>query len=319
LEKPIKNEAQNQINSSQTKSQHLKTAKTSETGNDFVPCTQCGLSLKRGCVKKHMMEVHLNEKRFICDICGATFRKRSEISFHVAKHIPNELREKFKCDECDRVFMTKHGCEQHKNNKHFGKGRNWHCGCGKVFTTKGYLSQHKKIAHDKETNQKVCDHCGKVLINSSELKVHIRIHHTEGGKGNFMCNECGKRFDLVGALNVHARIHLGILYPCDYPNCDKKYKRPDHLRTHVKYFHLGIKPFECPYESCGKNFPNNQSFKRHIKIIHEKVKASCPVIGCEFMVGRLGYMKDHLKKHLELKPEDLAQYLEDVKKLGLVT
>jgi hypothetical protein len=58
-----------------------------------------------------------------------------------------------------------------------------------------------------------------------------------------------------------------------------------------------------------------QSDLRHIKVTNEKHRVNCPVEDCKFMVGRRDYMKNHIRKHVELKPEVQTQMLDSVKEL----
>ena len=93
---------------------------------------------------------------------------------------------------------------------------------------------------------KTCLECNKTLFNGTELKYHMKIFHTEGGRGKFLCNECGKKFDTVSNLNSHRKLHWEKTIKCDYAGCDKMYATQYLLGLHKKVTHLKIKKQRKP-------------------------------------------------------------------------
>lgn len=50
-------------------------------------------------------------------------------------------------------------------------------------------------------------------------------------------------------------------FGCDY--CDRRFKRQEHLKRHVRSLHMCEKPFGCPV--CGKKFSRSDNLNQHIK------------------------------------------------------
>jgi KRAB domain-containing zinc finger protein len=286
----------------------------------LTPCPECGKVITKQSMFCHITLVHRKRTTGICDYCGREFGRRNHLIRHINSHIPKEFREKLvKCEECGIDFYTKDHLKNHTRKYHSKKNENqtFECECGKVFKHISYLNTHKNCVHERKY-ERTCGVCGKILANRSDLSKHMRIFHTEGGRGNFMCTDCGKRFDEVGRLNHHRKIHSEPKFVCDEPGCSKKFYTKSGKSEHMNSVHLQQRNFICSVKDCGKPFTTKQRLERHTKVTHEQLKAKCPVDGCSFMVGRRDYMKNHLKRHSDLEPEELAAYLEEVKKMKLI-
>ncbi len=104
--------------------------------------------------------------------------------------------------------------------------------CGRVFTRKTVLDQHKNT-HTGIKNFS-CDICKSLFTRRSHLSIHMRIH--ENSKP-YICEICSRGFRKSGDLARHRRIHFADRnYPCTM--CDKRFKRAtdvtSHMRTHTK-------------------------------------------------------------------------------------
>lgn len=156
------------------------------------------------------------------------------------------------------------------------------------------------------------------MTSSSALWQHMRDFHSEYERNNFMCNVCGRRFKRQGELNYHMkRSHEEKRFCCDVDGCSRRFATSSFLSVHKKLVHLNQRDFKCP--DCGKSFFLRRKLKIHFRITHEKFRVNCPVgNGCKFSVGRLDYMKNHLRKHRELRGAELDGYLERLKDMELL-
>ncbi|AMD21029.1 HEL252Wp [Eremothecium sinecaudum] len=50
-------------------------------------------------------------------------------------------------------------------------------------------------------------------------------------------------------------------FGCEY--CDRRFKRQEHLKRHVRSLHMGEKPYDC--KICGKKFSRSDNLNQHIK------------------------------------------------------
>ncbi|KAI8883526.1 hypothetical protein K501DRAFT_184346 [Backusella circina FSU 941] len=55
-------------------------------------------------------------------------------------------------------------------------------------------------------------------------------------------------------------------FKCDYDQCEKVFKRSEHLKRHIRSIHTKEKPYKCPYDRCGKQFARSDNLSQHIRI-----------------------------------------------------
>jgi hypothetical protein len=132
-----------------------------------------------------------------------------------------------KCNECNKEFK---GIYCHRAlRKHRRK----------------HLAPEERALHPEK--QGMCTECGKTM-NAQSLANHMDVIH---GNQEFPCEieGCGKVFKSLVSLKSHAKF-CDTVQNC--PECDKTFKRPDTLRTHIRVTHEGrpLEEKECP--ECGK-------------------------------------------------------------------
>ena len=91
---------------------------------------------------------------------------------------------------------------QHSGREPSVKENRFKCDiCDKMFITSSYLRLHITTVHDK-IKAFPCPHCPYKATQSGDLKKHI-LTHTR--KKNFKCDLCDKKFTLKGSLKLHIR------------------------------------------------------------------------------------------------------------------
>ena len=138
--------------------------------------------------------------------------------------------QKFKCEECSKLFRQKANLERH------------------------VLSVHKGIKHFSD--------CEAEYAQKWALKHHIKKVH-EALKP-FECSTCKKRFFAIAKMKKHiSEVHEKIKnFQC--PKCDKKFGRNYLMKDHVAVVHDKIKNKECP--KCDKKFGSKQHLKEHVRL-----------------------------------------------------
>lgn len=133
----------------------------------------------------HTEEVHDEEESFICEFCSKSFKHRSSLYRHLNTH-KNEL---FKCNQCPKIFATRH-----------------------------YLNLHIRNVHTEPRNL-LCPHCGRAYHTSCALSYHIRFKHKGGG------NECSiweRKFKDNYGIKRHLSSHEEKAQHCSI--CNKNFK-----------------------------------------------------------------------------------------------
>ena len=120
-----------------------------------------------------------NSKNIGCDICGKSFIESRNLKNH-KKSVHEGIKE-VKCKSCEKSFTTKRRSEGHQETF---KGN-----CSDLATKKESAKKHK------------CDTCGKYLIDSRNLKNHIKSVHK--GIKEFKCDSCEIFFATKQTLYNH--------------------------------------------------------------------------------------------------------------------
>ncbi|KAG7156617.1 Zinc finger and BTB domain-containing protein 24-like 3 [Homarus americanus] len=161
-----------------------------------------------GILQAHML-IHTDQFSHLCDICGRSFRQRSQLITH---HLRHEGVRPFACPECERRFTTKGDMERHLRT-HTGE-RPFRCDvCGASFARPQTLQEHKNRHYNFKPY--VCKICGKSFHELAACSRHVKGLHGRG-KGNTPASanilrltnadqqhdEVGKQSILITQLNV---------------------------------------------------------------------------------------------------------------------
>ena len=153
-----------------------------------------------------------------------------------------------------------------------------------------------------------CSECGKVFVDESCLKSHIRHVHNPD-QISFQCDKCDFKTTNKASLRGHikSRHTAAVFTTCDI--CGAKLKNtPQLIRQHHRIKHDNHEMVKC--EECGKEL-RKIAYKKHLEQVHGERKHACQL--CSYK-AQTGYnLKLHISKsHLGVKvlPKDKCQYCE---------
>ena len=141
------------------------------------PCTHegCEENFKSKATRTtHMNKVHGRPKTHKCDACEGMFESGRAVAKHYAEAHPG-LKMKFPCSMCDKSYSSKMILKGHMKYVH--QGIRFKCDqCDKEYHKRTRLAQHVRIVH--EGGDKIpCEICGKKFTDKNTLKNHkIKIH-----------------------------------------------------------------------------------------------------------------------------------------------
>ena len=127
-------------------------------------------------LRKHTQK-HLNEQPYQCYTCNRQFSDRQHLQGHMTSH----ENDKFKCDNCEKLFGYLSGLRRHKlkcvdNKPDAQQNKRLMCHfCGYTCVRGDRLRDHMDGKHAKEGMHE-CPHCHKVFRWRKYLSTHIRIH-----------------------------------------------------------------------------------------------------------------------------------------------
>lgn len=112
--------------------------------------------------------------RHRCDYCPKTFSRRSDAERHIKKYHPVMT---------DIALEGENGMDPNNESYDFGNYNNLNLNatscdvCGKVFTTKWSMQEHRDSVH--EGIRFLCDHCDHVASSKRNLRGHMGKKHPD--------------------------------------------------------------------------------------------------------------------------------------------
>ena len=193
-----------------TKKGMLSHHKIVHLGERPYQCNECGATFARlDCFKLHN---HNPERKFLCSFCGKAFGRESARHFHERVHRGDK---RYGCLQCGKMFMSKHALAKHELI-HTGE-KPFHCTeCGRNFTAQHQLKSHMLI-HTGEKPYS-CQYCHLRFRHLSTKRIHkcegaggiknsVKEESVEPNDVSFECNECGDHFPVLHQLTAHMKSH----------------------------------------------------------------------------------------------------------------
>lgn len=186
-------------------SSQLKRHKYSHTGIRF-PCELCEKKFHdpvalRSHIKAHSSGTSLTTGFYRCPECDKTYTIRNSLYDHMRRQ--HSGSERISCEICSATFNRKSSLRQHAKVHMGDKRAKFPCSvCQKFCSTKGNLKIHMRI-HTGERPH-VCEVCGKSFIDPTYLRIHSRLHT---GERPYSCQYCERTFLDPRNYRKHIKIH----------------------------------------------------------------------------------------------------------------
>jgi hypothetical protein len=154
---------------------HIWTHKSPAEKAESIALGQVPANVKSN-LKREEMKPHL------CPTCGRRFSKPHNLRQHMNVHVEKPQRVTFKCDQCDKTFLSRLTLKLHIRTVHDRDSivRWYTCpqpGCGTKYITKQDYDTHYSRKHADESEKKfACDICNRRFYSRNHLRTHIKYH-----------------------------------------------------------------------------------------------------------------------------------------------
>ncbi|XP_061586920.1 zinc finger protein OZF-like [Cololabis saira] len=221
-----------------------------EGGGGAISCKVCGMTFSyHGSLRNHA-EVHGEDERRRCGVCGAPQPDRRSLLEHLQTHLKIHA-----CGFCSKTFRRRVELEVHTRT-HTGE-KPFGCRvCGKRFSRKSNMEIHMRTHTGEKPHR--CHVCGKRFNITSSMIRHLRTH---SGEKPYSCRVCRKAFAASSDMKIHLRTHTGER-PYGCPVCGKRFMLSTPLKYHMKH-HTEERPYCC--SRCNRSFSDVYTLRRHMR------------------------------------------------------
>ena len=210
-------------------------------GDKPYKCSQCDKSFVSNAELHHHLPVHTEERAYKCQYCGAAYKNSSTLTHHKRTVHVNPSLAPCPYPVCHYVGKSDKLLKSHIRYAHI-EYKAIPCElCGKSFSTRSHLYDHKRRRHGPKTPagyQCTAEECGRVFKSRTTAEKHFRKMHMPQGSLMYPCTKCTWSFPVEEELKQHVKdVHdTGQHYYC--PKCYFVTPFGGTIRDHmVTHFH----------------------------------------------------------------------------------
>lgn len=205
-------------------------------------CGLCGKSFKKRIHVRNHIRTHTGERPFQCSDCGKTFSSLANLMRHNLIH--SGVRP-YRCDVCHRCFSQASNLRQHALLH--SKSEALCCpDCPATFRWASKLAAHRYIKHPGAPAPFPCHHCEAGFLTRTQRDRHCVEQHStlvQAGTGKEAGEELGSKLELGEGLKPEASASTAVIAESgdsitslrgsqECTNCGKKLNSPANLRLH---------------------------------------------------------------------------------------
>lgn len=230
---------------------------------------------------KYHMNLHLNVKPYVCEICNASYSDKRNLNQHKKTHEPfaddigvndyieirssdqtkltNEQLKSLMCPICERKFLEKRHLRSHMN---VHNGTSYMCKfCRKTFRDVNNYKRHRLTVHKNMTVNEN-DDCTEIKIRDDD-NINKSTSNTVNAV-DWVCEYCNEDFEFEIRMAKHIIKEHNENKPEHACNiCNEKLSTPANLLAHMRG-HMESTQHKCTFDGCGQGFAYKSSLGVHL-------------------------------------------------------
>ncbi|XP_029726990.1 zinc finger protein 600 isoform X2 [Aedes albopictus] len=316
-----------------TSSSHVADGKEINIVRNELQCDICSKTFKLGkTMRWHRKKTH-GMKEFICPICERPFALQNSLQRHILTHQSVEERKRpipavknmarpFKCDTCEKTFISKGRLWGHQRKAHGPKNHECHI-CSFRFTMRKKLEEHiKRHSRDRDSKE---DYRSLHQMQPTEAFSTVNAHlegepksikienEDEPNTASYRtpetsilkCEKCQKTYTSQQSLWLHYKFaHKPKKLKCSI--CSGVFVLKKRLEKHILTNHKQedgtLQSLNCSV--CSKVFSTKGQLNRHV-LIHGLRKHCCSV--CNKTFTKPQSLESHMRRHTDSKDDSISQ------------